>query len=157
MTRSQRILIVVGLPLLAWVMHGLLCEWAYKTTSRSMATARIVAYRHEVAITSRAVPRRVTQPSNTRRSVVPPPRGRAAFTGLFAQSGVGEGFAVTFGVVVPLALLGLNAFLLLGWRHAARLARHGCPDCGYDLRGNLDPITSRPHGRCPECGTGARN
>ena len=46
------------------------------------------------------------------------------------------------------SIVGLDVWLVLGWRHAARTARGLCPGCGYNLKGDSD----QPADKCPECG-----
>ncbi len=130
MIRSQRVLMAVGLLVVAGTLHAMLCEWDYHHTSTTRMPC-IVGYKHEPAVAQS--------------------RGRSRhnwYTGLFAEPDVGKGIAVVFGVITPLVLVALDAYLLLGWRHAARMARGLCPRCGYDLRGT----GHRNAGRCPECG-----
>ena len=131
MIRSQRVLVVLGLLTVAWLLHAMLCEWEYQRYATS-AMPRILAYQHE------------RTPTPARRGGRP----RELYTGLFVQRGGSHGIAVVFGVITPLVLAGVNAYLLLGWRHAARVGRGLCPQCGYDLRGARD----RQATRCPECG-----
>jgi hypothetical protein len=126
MPKSQRILVFAGLLVLAWILHVLLCDWVIKEPCK--AESRIIAYNH---------------------GRVPILGGMANpyhYTGLFAFSDDGRGFAVVFGIVLPLALIGTDVYLLLGWRHDARIERGLCPQCGYDLRG------AAPGSGCPECG-----
>ena len=125
MIRSQRILLAVGLPLLAVATHMTLCEWHYKAELFPGPARGILVYDHG--------------PTTT-------PRKRVV-SGLFAQ-GATNSVATLLGVVVPSALLGLTAFLLLGWHHQARLAKGLCPSCGYNLAASK---LKTPHS-CPECG-----
>ena len=125
MSRSQRILVFVSALVLAWMLHVLLCNWVVRAPARS--ASRIVAYDHGQF----PIPGIVNPLSH--------------YTGLFASDRDGRNFAIVFGVVVPLALLCVDGYLLLGWRRAARLERGRCPKCGYDLRGKHDA-------GCPECG-----
>lgn len=150
MTRSQRRLIAFGLPVIAVILHTTHCEWLI---DRPYRASTIVAYDHSGVS---AAGSRVRRP-------IPDPR-----TGLVAQSGVHLEAAVFLGVVTPLLLLGLDAYLILGWRHAARRAAGLCAECGYDLRRTQADATtnrdataarSRPDvmaaPRCPECGCAA--
>ncbi len=128
MIRSQRVLVVVGLLTVAWLLHVMLCEWEYRRQATS-TMPRIVAYQHE------------RTPTQVRRGG----RRTERYTGLFVQRGVSHGIAAVFGVITPLVLVGVNACLLLGWRHAACVAQELCPQCGYSLVG----LTGD---KCPECG-----
>ena len=50
------------------------------------------------------------------------------------------------GIAAPLFLVGLAAYLALGWRRADRAGRGLCVHCGYDRR--QTPLGAP----CPECG-----
>jgi hypothetical protein len=126
MVRSQRILVGVSLPLIAWFMHATLCEWKWK--DRTDRAEPIVVYHH------RDNPDLVAH-------------GISAGSGLFARSGPEE-VAILFGVVAPLALCVADAYLILGWRYQAAIRRGRCPNCGYDRKGDA----AEPARRCPECG-----
>ena len=124
MLKSQRRLVFISLLAAAWMLNVLLCDWHYKYIIPRSGQYRIVTYAHREDQSRRAVPS----------------------TGLFTQPGVAGGTATVLGVVLPLGLLAADAYLLLGWRHAARLRKGCCPQCGYDLRG------LPPDRKCPECG-----
>jgi hypothetical protein len=126
MLKSQRILVFIGLLVLAWLLHVLLCDWVIKEPYK--AGSRIIAWNHG--------------PIPIGGGVANPEH----YTGLCAFNKEGRGAAVVFGIVLPLALLGADVYLLLGWRYQARLDRGLCPQCGYDLSGQL------PGAGCPECG-----
>ena len=116
MTRSQRILIVVFLPVMAWLLNVTHCNWVYRWRSGGSS---VIIYEHDDARTVR--------------------------TGILAQPGVNPSAAALIGLAVPLTLLALDVYIVLGWRRAARVARGLCAKCGYDLRGT--------ESKCPECGT----
>ncbi|MHC5023593.1 MAG: hypothetical protein ACYTGG_06735 [Planctomycetota bacterium] len=138
MTREQRILVAVGLLLLAWLLHVQLCDWGWKETRHRSAT--IAALPHG------------TPPAGLQGVV----RGLGAYTGLFVHRGdpledVPHGarqVAVLLGVILPIGLVLLDAWLVLGWRAQSRVRRGLCLHCGYDLRGD----GKAPLDRCPECG-----
>ena len=121
MLRSQAMLVFFSLLVLAILLHMLLCEWQYKVRHDPDIHVRIVAYHHTGS-------------------------GRGfLYTGLFADYRVSAGMAIVYGIAVPLALLCVDAYLLLGWLNLAHVRRGFCQSCGYDLRGS-------PDGGCPECG-----
>ncbi len=124
MLKSQRILLIGGLILIACSLHMTLCEWIFRVRGVPWEPVEIIEYRHRI------------------------PDGPDLFTGLLAAPNVSHPVAVLVGVIVPLTLLGLVLFLVLGWRHGERLNRGLCPSCAYNLRGNSD----KPADVCPECG-----
>ena len=124
MTKSQRILVLVGLILLAWSLNITFCEWIFRVPGVPWEPVEIIEYRHRIA------------------------DGPDLFTGLLAAPDVSRPIAVFLGIIVPLTLLGFALFLVLGWRHQGRLIRGLCPECGYNLRGDRD----KPVDTCPECG-----
>ena len=123
MIKSQRMLIVIVLPLLALILHTTFCEWRFK--ARANPSRPILAYQHE-----------------QQRGI----GGLRYFphSGLFSQ-GTSRELAVIVGIVAPLLLLATDVYLLLGWRFQRAVARGRCPHCGYDLSGT-------DHTLCPECG-----
>ena len=138
MTRGQRVLAFGGILALAFFLHTAHCEWHFKTNVGQVGRINyvrrpILTYEHGVIAT------RPTRSGGTRPSAW-------VKTGLFAQSSTET--AMTWGVAIPLFLLGLNAFLVMGWRHQSRVARGLCPQCSYDLRGDR----KEPADICPECG-----
>ena len=123
MLKSQRRLVFISLLVAAWMLNVLLCDWHYRYWPTRSGFHRIACYRHKEDAS-----------------------GRRTNTGLAARYGIDGGIAAVLGVVLPLGLLAADAYLLLGWRHAARLRKGCCPQCGYDLQG------LPPDRKCPECG-----
>jgi hypothetical protein len=132
MLKSQRILVFTGLLVLAWLLHVLLCDWVIREPYK--AESRIITWNHGPILVGGGV----ANPEH--------------FTGLCAFNKEGRGVAVVFGIVLPLALIGTDIYLLLGWRHQARLDGGLCPQCGYDLRGAPPEAGAAPGRGCPECG-----
>ena len=110
MIKSQRILIAIVLPMLAFILHITMCEWELLNQGRF--GNELLAF-----------------------------WGR----GLFGQRSSTHLSAVVLGVLVPLTLLAVDGYLILGWRFQRAVARGRCPHCGYDLSGT-------DHEACPECG-----
>ncbi len=110
MIKSQRILIAIALPMLAFILHIISCDWELLEQGRF--GSELLAF-----------------------------RGR----GLFVQRSSTHLSAVVLGVLVPLTLLAIDGYLILGWRFHRAVARGRCPHCGYDLSGT-------DHTQCPECG-----
>ena len=132
--RSQRILVLVSLLLISTLLHTLFCEWQYKVPvgvglfrNTDTTDARILVYNHLDA-------------------PVDPGRGVVFYTvsGLLIQQKPPY-VSILCGLIVPLFLLGLDLYLILGWRYQGRIERGLCPKCKYDLRGT-------DHESCPECG-----
>ncbi len=69
--------------------------------------------------------------------------------GLFVQRSSTHVSAVVLGILVPLTLLAVDGYLILGWRFQRAVAQGRCPHCGYDLSGT-------DHTQCPECGNAIR-
>ena len=135
MNRPQKILIIAGSLLVAGFLLVKLCDWTYRESS---SWGRVIASYPHASPPAAAVERR--RPGRSRGML---------HTGLLAQRSVERSTAIIAGVVVPLTLVALTAYILLGWREDGRRRVNRCPKCGYDLRG-----TKSPHlGRCPECGT----
>ncbi|MCI0630611.1 MAG: hypothetical protein L0Y44_08170 [Phycisphaerales bacterium] len=128
MTRHQRILIAVTLALFAWLLHVSYCDWTWREP------------------VSGNVPRRSVRPLMTLRHDAPD--GSTLATGLVTQPHVDPQAALWLGILAPLALIAVDAFLILGWRQQDRVRKGLCPQCGYDLRGDKAGSTSA----CPECG-----
>lgn len=136
MTKGQRILIVVGSLLLAWILHTSLCEWVVNE-SRSQPSLRVLGFLSE-------------EPTQTTTSGSPQP-ARKYFTGLKVEGqnlNPDPAMGIVFGVVTPLAIVMWVSFLALGWRHQSRVGRGLCPKCGYDIKGDGE----EPADRCSECG-----
>jgi len=131
--RSQRILVVVGLAAIAWILHVSLCDWVYNEPMNLWTGSTYTQF-------PLLVHRRDALPGS-----VPGLTG-VVYTGLLSDRWVTKESAIVWGVAAPLFLLGLAAYLALGWRRADRAARGLCVHCGYDRR-------QTPHGApCPECG-----
>jgi hypothetical protein len=138
MLRSQRALVFFGLLVAAFMLHVLLCDWRWKrvfTGSPDYSPPVVTCVQ-------------------TERPGGPGQAWRTSRTGIFAARWISGGDAIVFGIVLPFVLLGLDGYLLLGWRHAARLERGACPVCGYDLRGAPPEVGPAPGKGCPECGWG---
>ena len=151
MLRSQRILLVVGLLLVAWLLHVNFCEWVWKetvTTTFGNASVRpyapICAWVHDPQA---AGPPVITGVGPGGPTATRPGPTRPSYIGLFTQNYTGRTESVLLGIIVPLLLTMLVMYLGLGWRRDARVARGLCAGCGYDLRGLKEPSA-----RCPECG-----
>jgi hypothetical protein len=121
MTGAQRILVLFCLPLFAWLLHSNLCEWSF--TGKGDYTGLITWAR-------------------------PAQNSTWNVYGLFVEPMANWLAAFVMGVVLPLALIAVEAFLLLGLRHQHRSEHSLCVHCGYDLRGT--PGIEK----CPECGKG---
>lgn|SRR5262245_24947891 len=139
MIKSQRILVGISLPLLAWVLHVGMCDWAWRqpitrTTSAQPDQAPLLAVRGR-------------DPQQQQRVVL-------LYTGILTQPGIEVLPAMIWGIALPLALIAADMYLILGWRHQSRLAHGLCANCGYDLRGRERGEGSAPPlgGPCPECG-----
>ena len=131
MLRSQRILVVVGLAALAWILHVSLCDWVYNEPMNLWAGS---TYTQFPLLVYRKDPSPVTGSSDV------------VYTGLLSDLWVAKESAIVWGIAAPLFLVGLAAYLALGWRRADRAAGGLCVHCGYDRR-------QTPHGApCPECG-----
>jgi ribosomal protein L37E len=128
MTRSQRILLVVCLPLFAWLVHFNLCDWDINGTRAFFPSP----YERAGLWT--------WQGSN-------PATGQLRPVGLFGEPAIDRGTALMCGVFLPLALIAAAAFAALGFRSHHRHTHGLCAKCGYDLRGCIAE-------RCPECGSG---
>ncbi len=128
MNRAQRILVFVSLLAMAWLLHTTFCEWHYK---RDTGPCPIIAV-------PGTTPPVVASDGTVIRPATP------AYTGVWPQHEPIS--AILVGIVAPLVLLVVAAYLGLGWRHQGRL--HLCPKCGYDLKGDLSATSDE----CPECG-----
>ena len=134
MLRSQRILVVVGLAALAWILHVSLCDWVYNEPMNLLAGS---TYTQFPLLVYRKDPSPVSGVSGSTDVV---------YTGLLSDLWVAKESAIVWGIAAPLFLVGLAAYLALGWRRADRAAGGLCVHCGYDRR-------QTPHGApCPECG-----
>jgi len=132
MIRSQRIFIGLSLPALAWPLHVNMCDFVYKAQiplNAQSARSNLAVY----------VPH---QPILVWRHTVP----SISYTGLITQRDTSRPVAAIFGVVLPITLLLLDAYLWLGWRRGRLISLGPCPHCQYDLRGQ------RNDAKCPECG-----
>jgi hypothetical protein len=132
MLLSQRIVLIVGLLVVAWLLHVNLCDW-------KINEGVLAGDDHHREICAWVT----TEDAATPGSAIP----KDAYTGLFTERDVGFAESFTLGVVGPLLLLLLVTCLLLGARHASRVQHGLCIKCGYDLRG-LNGASAR----CPECG-----
>lgn len=148
MLPRQRQLIAISLVGLALILHLTLCAWKFGgmvwASANGQATQMRIAgwmttYTPSAAVRNASVP---PAPSTTRY---------AGYWGLYSRVGVELPTAATLGVALPLALLMLDAYLIIGWRHGARVRRRICTNCGYDLRAAAASPT--PGVKCPECGT----
>jgi len=79
----------------------------------------------------------------------------ATFASLFASGigGSGLGVVVAIGVVCILGSVSVVLLHWIWWSPPHARALHGrvpCPQCGYDLTGNVS-------GRCPECGCATKS
>ena len=134
MTKTQKAVVFVPVLIVAWLLHVTLCEWEFRAQHASTMNL-LFGYQQE------AQPGRLF-----------------LFTGLAAQPISGRSnqadariyrlLVILVGVAMPIALVGADVYLLLGWRQAARTKRGLCPQCGYDLIGD----GNRPANRCSECG-----
>ena len=113
--------VLVGLGLVAWLLHVTLCDWKMMSEMSSRGS-RIFALVHG---DGRSSAFRYTGLVTLREPVI----------------------ASLLGVVFPVALAGLGAYLWLGWRHVDRSARGLCPRCGYDMS-----RAGAAAAACPECG-----
>ncbi len=135
MTRSQRVVLIVFTLLIAWILHITTCEWGFRQPHR--AYDEVFVYIHKPEPGER-------DPTATGLMVDPQSSGRQSQ----ADRRVYRLLVLIFGVAVPIAIVGLDVWLFLSWRQAARAARGLCPGCGYDLKGDRD----QPADLCPECG-----
>ena len=127
--RAQRAVLVATLLLVAFALHGLTCDWRVKAqVDRSSGLEPLLTWSHE--------PEWIKSGLFARRDSMNPMLSR------------GRSGAVVWGVGCPMLLVGLSAYLVLGWLHDSRVRRGFCPDCGYDLREGSG-------GRCPEYGSRA--
>ena len=153
MLRSQRILIATGLLVIAWILHVNMCEWVFNSS------VQLYSFNGVPVFTPICVWIRQPPPSSPATVVAAPgpmqppsPPPRPVYTGVLTQAYVGRTEAVVIGIVLPLLLVMLVAYLSLGWRRDVRSMRGLCATCGYDLRGvavGADASTTK----CPECGT----
>lgn len=117
-SRFARRTVAVTLILLALTLHVGLCKWVFHGNKEGSDI--IVGVDHDAA--------------------------SEGSTGLCARGRADRGFALVFGVVVPLALLSSCAVLTLEWRLRDRLrGNRCCCCCGYLLTGSVSA-------QCPECG-----
>ena len=137
MLRSQRILLIIGLLIIAWLMSVNVCDWVFNDE----IDRRVGSQQREIwawVASERPV---LDFEGKTVIGTV------KSYTGLFTEAGVNHTVSFTLGVIAPLLMLLAVMYLLLGARHAARVKRGLCIKCGYDLRGLKEPAA-----RCPECG-----
>jgi hypothetical protein len=147
MLRSQRILVTLGLLLLAWLLHVNLCDWAFKKRLPWINEGGASRYLHTIIWTWTHEQPTGPAPVQPRFAPVQPQLSPNAYTGLLTQARVDRADAVVFGMALPLALVMLVMYLRLGWRRDARRRRGLCEACGYDLRG-----AAQADAPCPECG-----
>ncbi len=147
MLPRQRQLIAISLVLLALILHLTLCAWKFGgmvwASPNGQATQMGIVgwtttYTPSAAVRNASIP---PAPATTRY---------AAYWGMYSRVGVDLPTAATLGVALPLALLMLDAYLIIGWRHSAKVRRRICTNCGYDLR--AAPASPTPGAKCPECG-----
>ena len=156
MLRSQRILIVVSLVFIAWLLHVNMCDWAINRRATYYSSGNrphtiICGWESSPLPSAATAP--IMQPSPSPfnpQSVQTLPRGITMFdvkvTGLLTQRSTSRKEGLYVGVLLPLAMLIAAIYLWLGGRHAARIARGLCANCGYDLKGSPESA------HCPECG-----
>lgn len=152
MLRSQRILVIVGLLVAAWLLHVNMCDWAIARTMTYWSPGS-TAYRNSIILGWESSPAQNT-------NAVPSPglmTGVVAYdvkvTGVLMERSVSWREALLVGVMLPLALLFAAGYLWLGGRRASRVSRGLCTKCGYDLRGGRGSAVTGPLAKCPECGT----
>ena len=145
MLRSQRIIIIIGLALIAWLLHVNMCDWAFRRLVTTYSTGGGGRYTLICGWATEPV-------ASTRTPAAPMPPNISMVdvhvTGLLAQQGISRREAMLVGIVLPVAMLTAALCLWLGVRHAGRIARGLCANCGYDLKGSPDAA------KCPECGAG---
>lgn len=167
MLRAQRIVLMVGLVVIALLLHVNACQWRWRALGWQETTGNAVI----VFWTEHP-------PANAAGAPLLGGVAASRYTAIFPDAGVPEGnrfVAVVAGIVAPLALLMIVAMLGLGWRYQERVRRGLCATCGYDLRGHPAPTrpagegergdgdgpgtpmaakpATPPPGRCPECGS----
>lgn len=130
MLRSQRIFLIVGLLLIAALLHFRMCDWVFRSkVDRSWTEgfrpiqSLLFTWRHS---------------DNTH-------------TGLITRWYFWPAEAIALGVAAPLLLVLAAGYLMLGARRSSRAMRGQCVTCGYDLRAAPGPLA-----KCPECGTPVR-
>ena len=133
MLRSQRILIIVVLLLIALMLHLSMCDWVLFNFVSMDSVQGYEHPRHASLLTFRHA-----SPQYSKN------------TGLVSSVFVGRAEALLFGALVPILLIMLAAYLFIGAGHSSRAKRGLCLTCRYDLRTSPQPLA-----QCPECGTPA--
>ena len=117
MLNSQRWVLIIGMLLIAWVLHVKYCDWIFKEAMGGQQGSSIL--RGSLFTIAHAIP-------NSQGHV---------HTGLATERGFSRQDAVWYGIAIPLALLTASAYLFMGVRHRRRIDQGRCTQCGYDLRG----------------------
>ena len=139
--KSQRRLVLFGLPILALILHISFCKWYFNSPQRFGRTeVRILVYGYESAQTAIAMPTNSRGRQGSQSDYI--------VTGLFAKRDVSKSVAILCGIVLPLVLIGCSVYLYLGWRHKLRIACGLCPECRYNLKSDDASFKNV----CPECG-----
>lgn len=124
MARIKRLMVALALAISALLLHTTFCKWTFGAPGAPV-----------YAITAQApIPAGVA---------VPPGTVGLLRHGLVKGGDMPVALCVVGGVVVPLNLLFILAYLAASWKEQSRAARGRCRKCNYILAGAQ---------QCPECG-----